>query len=550
MIWAVGNQHGLERHYNVLKGTYDLTLVEGPKALDVADNLDCTGETCAAVPGFRDTLTVDLGGTWLRDITVQLYNDNNGLIWSVGNQHGAVRTYNVLLGVYDLKLVEGPKTLDVPNINCAGSGCSAGDVIATLSVDLSGTWPSSITTELHLDDTVAGTAGSLIWAAGNQHGAIRTYNVLKNVYDVAVTYSGKTYIWDAVNCTGETCTLDKSTLTVKFPGITSVHTYVKKSDGKVGQATGQQVAAQTYKNDEAVFTNLPNGVYDVVVVKNAKTKIIDDVVVLGSNATVDNIVATLTVKFPGISSVHTYVKVNDGVAGTATGGDVDNRTYKNDEASLKVLKNTYDVVVVKNAKTKIIDAVDCTGDTCLVDGIVATLTVKFPGISSVHTYVKVNDGVAGTATGGDVDNRTYQNDEASLVVLKNTYDVVVVKNAKTKIIDAVDCTGDTCLVDGIVATLTVKFPGISSVHTYVKVNDGAAGTATGGDVDNRTYKNDEASLVVLKNTYDVVVVKNAKQKIIDAVDCTGDTCTGGRHRRDVDGQIPRHQQRAHLRQGQ
>ena len=524
LIWSAGNQHGAERHYNVLKGVYDLTLVEGPKSLDVADNLDCTTDTCSAVPGFRDTLTVDLAGTWLRDITVQLYNDNAGLIWSAGNQHGAVRTYNVLRGVYDLKLVEGPKVLDVADIDCNGGACNAGDVIAVLSVDLSGTWTSSITAELHLDDGNAGTTGSTIWAAGNQHGALRTYNVLKNFYDVALQYGGKTYIWDAVNCTGETCTLDKSTLTVDFPGISSVHVYVYKSNAVAGTVSGTLIASQTYKNDQAVFANLTNGKYDVKVVKGAKVLIIDDVVVLGNNANAGDIVATLTVKFPGINSVHTYVKVNDGVVGTATGGDVENRTYKTDEATMNVLKNTYDVVVVKGAKTKIIDAVNCTGETCVVEDIVATLTVKFPGISSVHTYVKVDNGVVGTATGGDVENRTYKDNEATMVVLKNIYDVVVVKGAKNKIIDAVDCTGNTCVVENIVATLTVKFPGINSVHTYVKVNDGVVGTATGGDVENRTYKNDEATMVVLKNTYDVVVVKGAKSKIIDAVDCTGDTC--------------------------
>ncbi len=208
-------------------------------------------------------------------------------------------------------------------------------------------------------------------------------------------HSGKTYIWDAVNCTGETCALDKSTLTVDFPEISSVHVYVYKSNGIAGTVSGTLIASQTYKNNQAVFPNLANGKYDVKVVKNAKTLIVDDVVVLGFNANAGDIVATLTVKFPGISSVHTYVKVNDGVVGTAAGGDVENRTYKNDEAAMNVLKNTYDVVVVKNAKTKIIDAVNCTGETCTVDNIVATLTVKFPGISSVHTYVKVNDGVAG-----------------------------------------------------------------------------------------------------------------------------------------------------------
>jgi tRNA uridine 5-carbamoylmethylation protein Kti12 len=322
---------------------------------------------------------------------------------------------------------------------------------------------------------------------------------------------------------GNAAAEDMFTLTVNFPGISTVHTYVKQSDGVSGTATGLQVASQTYQNNQAVFASLPNGIYDLAVVKGAKTLVVDDVSINGDTV-VDDLVATLMVKFPGISTVHTYVRVDDGVAGTATGGDVENRTYQNDETSMVVLKNTYDVVIKKGAKTKIIDAVDCTGETCLVDDIVATLTVKFPGISTVHTYVKVDDGVADSATGGDVENRTYQNDETSMAVLKNTYDVVVKKGAKTKIIDAVDCTDDTCLVDDLVATLTVKFPGISTVHTYVRVDDGVAGTATGGDVENRTYQNDETSMVVLKSTYDVVVKKGAKTKIIDAVDCTGNTC--------------------------
>jgi hypothetical protein len=323
---------------------------------------------------------------------------------------------------------------------------------------------------------------------------------------------------------GNAAAEDMFTLTVNFPGISTVHTYVKQSDGVSGTATGLQVASQTYQNNRAVFASLPNGIYDLAVVKGAKTLVVDDVSINGDTV-VDDLVATLMVKFPGISTVHTYVRVDDGVAGTATGGDVENRTYQNDETSMVVLKNTYDVVIKKGAKTKIIDAVDCTGETCLVDDIVATLTVKFPGISTVHTYVKVDDGVADSATGGDVENRTYQNDETSMAVLKNTYDVVVKKGAKTKIIDAVDCTGNTCLVDNIVATLTVNFPGLSNVHTYIKTIDGVLNSATGGDVDNRTYQNYSTTLALLKNHYDVVVKVGTETYIFDDVDCTGNTCT-------------------------
>ncbi len=107
------------------------------------------------------------------------------------------------------------------------------------------------------------------------------------------------------------CTMNSGTLTVNFPGISSVHTYVKKTDGVAGTANGTLVKQLTYKNNAAVFTDVPNGVYDVVVVKGAQTKIIDNVILI-ANKTVDGIVATMTVNFPGISSVHTYVKTTDG----------------------------------------------------------------------------------------------------------------------------------------------------------------------------------------------------------------------------------------------
>ena len=566
----------------VLKALYKVTVVKG--AQQNTYDVDCSLGDCV-LDDITATLTVNFPGI----AGVHTY------VKTTGGGGVDERTYKnnsaslaVLRALYKVTVVKGAQS-NTYDVDCSLGDCTLTGLVATLTVKFPGL--SGVHTYVKVNDGAAGTA-----AGGGVDE--RTYQtnetslaVLKAFYDVVVVRGAKTYLWDAVDCTGETCTLDKATLTVKFPGLASVHTYVKKSDGVAGAATGQQVAAQTYKNDQAVFSNLATGLYDVVVVKGARTLIVDDVAALGGNATVDDIVATLTVKFPDIASVHTYVKVSDGAAGTAAGGDVDNRTYKNDETSLAVLRGTYDVVVVKGAQQKIVDAVNCTGSTCTVDGLVATLTVNFPGLSSVHTYVKtpaggdvdnrtykndttslavlkasykvtvvkgaqqniydVNctgatctlDGITATLTvnfpglssvhtyvktpaGGDVDNRTYKNDTTSLAVLEGTYRVIVVKGARQKTVEPVDCTdAGTCRVDDIVATLTVKFPGISSVHTYVKVDDGVAGTAAGGDVDNRTYKTNETSLAVLKAVYDVVVVKGAKQKIVDSVDCTGAACT-------------------------
>src|SRR5690606_10722558 len=146
--------------------------------------------------------------------------------------------------------------------------------------------------------------------------------------------------------------------------------------------------------------------------------------------------------------------------------------HKNNVATLVVLRGDYVVNVVQGGQNNAYN-VDCTdlGD-CELDDIVKTLTVNFPGINSVHTYVKTDDGTAGNFSGGSVTQTTHKNGSATLVVLKGVYDVKVVQGAQGNVYD-VDCTASgSCLIDDIVANLIVNFPGFNSVHTYVKSDDG------------------------------------------------------------------------------
>jgi len=509
----------------VLKSTYDVIVVKGAKSL-IVDGVDCTGDTCL-VDGLVATLTI----RFPEIVGVHSYvRVNDSVVGTAAGGGVEERTYKnnetsmaVLKSTYDVIVVKGAKSLIVDGVDCTGATCVVENIIATLTIKYPGM--TGIHNYIKIPDAIDNSA-----TGGGVDERVYQNNetslvLLKSFYDVLIVKGSESFIYDNVDCTGITCTLDKANLTVKFPGISSVHTYVRKSDGVAGSATGIIVASQTWKNEYASFSNLSTGLYDVVVVKGSKTKIIDNVSVLGGWATVDKIVATLTVKFPGISSVHSYVKMPDGISNTAAGGAVDERIWKNEETSLSILKGTYDLVVVKGAKQKIVDAVDCNSDSCTVDGIVATLTVNFPGISSVHSYVKVDDSVVDTAAGGSVDERTWKTNSTSLAVLKGSYDVIVVKGAKQLIADAVNCTGDICSVDNIISTLTVNFPGLSSVHSYVKTDNGVDGTATGGAVDERTWKTDSTSMVLLKGTYDVVVVKGAQTKVVDSVNCTDLTCS-------------------------
>jgi len=72
------------------------------------------------------------------------------------------------------------------------------------------------------------------------------------------------------------------------------------------------------------------------------------------------------------------------------------------------------------------------------------LTVNFPGVKQLHVYVRADDGVPGTY-GGAVETTSYHDDSVTLDVLKSTYDILLINPALTILIDALDCTGATCV---------------------------------------------------------------------------------------------------------
>jgi hypothetical protein len=93
------------------------------------------------------------------------------------------------------------------------------------------------------------------------------------------------------------------------------------------------------------------------------------------------------------------------------------------------------------------------------------------------------------------------------------------------VFDDVDCRAATCSVNVPLATLTVSFPGHSNVHTYVRVDDKAAGTASGSEDSSATWKTDGTTFTLLRGVYDVLMVEGNAQYVVDAVDCRGSTCS-------------------------
>lgn len=310
-----------------------------------------------------------------------------------------------------------------------------------------------------------------------------------------------------------------ATVTVNFPGLSSVHVYVHSDDGTAGTAGGKQIGSATWKNDTASLS-VPKGTYDIRVVSGPAVAIID-AVNCSADCTVNVPLATLSVTFPGLTSAHVYAHMTDGAAGTY-GAQAGSSTWKDNSTSLVLLRGVYDVRVVHGPTTVVLDNIDCTSAMCSAAVPLATLTVNFPGMTSVHSYAHQSDGAAGMY-GAQDSASTWKDNSTSMVLLQAVYDVRVVHGPMQTVFDAVDCRAATCSVTVPMATLTVNFPGMTSVHTYAHKSDGTPETY-GAQDSASTWKDDSTSMTLLQGLYDVRVVHGPMTLVFDDVDCSGTTC--------------------------
>jgi hypothetical protein len=283
---------------------------------------------------------------------------DTGSTWKTNNT-----TMTLIQGMYDVRVVHGPVTHVLDNIDCRATTCSATVPTATLTVNFPGM--SDVHSYAHATDRVAGTYGALdsssTWKSNST-----TLNLLQGVYDVRVVHGPMTIVLDNVDCRAATCsvTAPVATLTVNFPGLTDAHTYAHASDGAAG-TYGSQDSSSTWKANGSTLTLL-QGVYDLRIVKGPIATVLDNVNCQAATCTADVPLTTLTVNFAGKSSVHSYVRADDAAAASANGAQVSSSTWKTDTTSFVLLRSTYDVLMRQSTTDRIEDAVDCTGPTCMV----------------------------------------------------------------------------------------------------------------------------------------------------------------------------------------
>lgn len=511
---------------NTLPGLYDLKIRQGSGEY-IIDNVDCRTANCET-DDFVTTMNVEFNG--LSSVHTEVYPYDGAAGSTTGSritgQYWKTDSASVSLfpGIYDVKITRGGSTHIVDSVDCLTGGCSVGNLTTTLSVGFDGM--SSVHTEVYPTDDTAGSVSGSKAAYSYWKNNSASVSLFPGIYDVKLRKGNAFHIIDNVDCSSGPCDLGEQTamMDVEFPGLSSVHTSIHMPDDIAGEAGGGSVTTSNWKSNSTSVKVFPQ-LYDVKLRKGGASYIADGVDCTAGSCLVNNVVATLEVGFDGLSSVHTDVRVPDDIAGAADGDMVTSRNWQSNSATITTFRQNYDLRIRKGASTQVVDGVDCTSGSCSVGGLVTTLTVNFDGLSSVHTDVRLPDGEVDNANGETVTSKNWQSNSATLKLFPQFYDLRIRKGGATFVVDQVDCTGPTCSVVDITATINVDFEGLSSVHTDVRLPDGEVGRASGDTVTSKNWQSNNASITAFRQIYDLRLRKGSSTHVVDGVDCTSGNCS-------------------------
>jgi hypothetical protein len=332
--------------------------------------------------------------------------------------------------------------------------------------------------------------GSSVVASGVASSAVTMEVEYYDDYLVKMKYNDKWYQYTHVNCTTRKKVLDKSYVTVRFPGM-------KLNQIRVETSSGGLVTYKNGKSDEYTF-QLDYAAYDVVLKHGATSKRVEDAFILGE-VIIDDVTCTLDVEFDGM-------RLNQIRIETLSGGLVTYKNGRTDSWTVTLLKGTYDVELRQGAITKLVESVDCTGSEKTLSGLTCQLGVDFDGLRL--NQIRIEN------TGGSL--VTYKNgarDSWEFTLLKGTYDVELRHGAISKLVEDVNCTADNEVLTNFTCELTIDFDGM-------RLNQIRIETLSGGLV---TYKNGPRNswkVTLLKGVYDVELIHGALTNLIEEVECT------------------------------
>ena len=290
-------------------------------------------------------------------------------------------------------------------------------------------------------------------------------------YQIALTSGGKTYTYDSVNCNSAEMTLDQAGLVLNTGGLTP--DIVQLKQGGTVKYTFYYVAPGTK-------LSVLNGYYDISLQRGGMQTQLSHVLCLGDPMELMIGVKTLTVNYPGVTSVDTVTISQEGAS-------VARKDWTNESASFVVFDNglPYDVSVQKGG---MVYTGSVTLDNPVLNVPVIDLSANYPGALSVDT-------VTVSQNGSQVWRRDWTNETTTFKVFDNgsDYAVSVKKGGMSYQGTAEFLSAPNRYVFNVpMVTLTVNYPGVTSVDTIIIDQAGA-------QVWRRDWTNETTSFTVFDN---------------------------------------------------
>ena len=270
----------------LLEGVYDVRIVHGPASV-VLDGIDCTASGPCQVEAPLATLTTNFPGLTNAHVYAHLTDGASG---SYGQQvlsstwKSDTTSMVLLRGVYDVRVVHGPTSVVIDDVDCTSGNCEVAVPLATLDVSFAGLTNAHM--YVHVDDGIAESYGQQV-ASSTWKSDSTSFVLLAGHYDLRAVHGPMASVVDGIDCSSGKCaaTVPLATLSASFAGKTNIHTYVHKTDD-LPATYGPQTAASTWKSGSASFVLL-RGVYDVRFVNGSESFVADGVDCTGPTCNVD-----------------------------------------------------------------------------------------------------------------------------------------------------------------------------------------------------------------------------------------------------------------------
>lgn len=245
---------------------------------------------------------------------------------------------------------------------------------------------------------------------------------------------------------------------------------------------------------------------------------------VGDSCEDSGIGANLVIDYEGLRGVTIEIRENDGIADSA-GRLVYSYSNQSGHRTYKVLRDSYDLAFKIASSELIMDAIDCRQGNCTSRGIAATLSIDYEGLSDISLEIRAFDGVQQMA-GDIVEVRQGQSGQKTYKVLRDKYDLIFENTSSRHMVDGLDCTGGSCALSNIAATLIVDYRNLNGITMEVRGSDGLL-RSSGALVQRQHDQSGRKTYDVLLGEYDLVFKKGAAELIVDMVNCKRPRCSAG-----------------------